>query len=151
MDLRRYAISIEAPPKRVWATMLEDATYRAWTQPFCEGGSHFVGDWSQGSEMRFLGTDPETGHLGGMFSRIQEHRPWDFVSIQHLGMIMNGEIDTASDMAKPWAQCFENYSFTAQGQGTELVVDLQLPEGFGAYFDETWPAALQQLKALAEA
>ena len=34
-------------------TMLDDKTYRIWTEAFM-AGSHYVGDWNQGSEILFL-------------------------------------------------------------------------------------------------
>lgn len=150
MEARRYAITIEAPQARVWATMLEDATYRVWTSVFSEGGSYFEGSWEAGSEMRFLGVDPATGDIGGMFARIHECRPPEFVSIQHLGMVVAGVVDTTSEEVKQWAPAFENYTLKAQGSGTEVVVDIEVAKEHEAFFDETWPAALQKLKALAE-
>lgn len=151
MEPRRYSITIDAPREKVWKTMLEDATYRQWTSAFNEGGSYFEGSWEQGSEIRFIGPDPATGELGGMYSRIHESRPHEFVSIEHLGIIVNGVVDTTSDEAKKWAPAFENYTFRDVGGATEVLVELDMNDEFAAFFDETWPVALGKLKALAEA
>ena len=55
---------INAPRKKVWATMLEDTTYREWTKPFNET-SYYEGDWSEGSKILFLGTDKDGKVNGG--------------------------------------------------------------------------------------
>ncbi|MNX20381.1 hypothetical protein D3C86_503220 [compost metagenome] len=146
---QQYAITIHAPKEKVWKTMLEDATYREWTSAFSPG-SYFEGSWEKGSEIRFLGPDPETGKLGGMVSRIHENRPHEFVSIAHVGLIEDGNVDTTSERVKQWASAYENYTFQDKGGGTELLVDIDVLEDYLEYFDDAWPKALQLLKALAE-
>ena len=59
------SIEINAPVKKVWDTMLEDATYRQWTGAF-NPGSFYKGSWEKGSKILFLGPDPNTGKEGGM-------------------------------------------------------------------------------------
>ncbi len=146
---QRYAITIDAPKEKVWQLMLDDAAYREWAGVF-NPGSHFVGSWEQGSEIRFLGPDPETGKLAGMVSRVHEHRPAEFVSIEHLGFFADGVVDTTSDMVKQWTPSYENYTFQDANGGTELVIDIDVLEDHRSFFDETWPEALRTLKALAE-
>lgn len=150
MQRLRFTTTINAPKEKVWKTMLEDATYRQWASAFSEG-SHFEGSWEKGSEIRFLGPDPETGELGGMYSRIHDNRLYEFVSIQHLGLILNGQVDTTSDEVKRWTPAFENYTFTETSGGTELLVEMDTNEEYAGMFQELWPQALQKLKALAEA
>lgn len=150
MQKLRYTTTIDAPREKVWETMLGETTYREWTSAFNPGGSYFEGRWESGSEIRFLGPDPESGEVGGMFSRIQESRPYEYVSIQHLGMIHNGEIDTTSDMVKAWTPAFETYTFADQAGGTEVTVETDTPEDFVSHMDDAWPQALEKLKALAE-
>ena len=150
MQKQRHAITIQAPREKVWKTMLEDATYRQWTSAFNEGGSYYEGSWDKGSEIRFLGPDPESGKLGGMFARIHDNRPHEFVSIEHLGIIDDGRVDTTSDAVKKWTPAFENYTFRDKDGGTELIVETDTDEEYAPMFEELWPKALQQLKALAE-
>ena len=150
MQKQRYAVTIDAPPEKVWHAMLDDASYRAWSRAFNEGGSYYEGRWEVGSEIRFLGPDPETGKLGGMFSVVREVRPNAFVSIEHLGVIEDGKVDTTSDAVKAWTPAFENYAFTPKDGGTEVQVELDVPDEYVGMFDESWPKALQALKALAE-
>lgn len=143
------SILIQAPKEKVWHTMLDDATYRQWTRAF-NPGSYYKGSWEQGSEIEFLGPDPAGPGEGGMFSRIKENREFEFISIEHLGLIKNGVRDTTSDEVKKWAPAFENYTFVEKDGGTELQVDMSVHDEFAAMFEEMWTKALQDLKALAE-
>jgi hypothetical protein len=148
METIRFNISINAGKQKVYDTMIADATYREWTKAFHEG-SFYSGSWDKGSEIHFLGPS-EDGKLGGMYSRIAENIPGEFISIQHLGMINDGVIDTTSEEVKKWAPSFENYTFTGDGNSTDLKVEMQTPKEYKATFEEMWPRALQLLKTLAE-
>jgi len=148
MKTVQYSIMIAADRKTVWNTMLEDKTYREWTKEFAES-SHYEGSWKQGSEIRFLAMD-DKGNLGGMFSRIKQNIEHQFISIEHLGMIANGVVDTTSEQARKWASSFENYTFTEKGGKTELKVDMQVEDEYQQMFDEMWPKALTALKRICE-
>jgi uncharacterized protein YndB with AHSA1/START domain len=149
MNHLHFSIEIDAPRQVVWDTMIADETYRAWTEAFSPG-SHYVGDWKQGSKILFLGPDPKSGKLGGMISRIKEIRQHEFISIEHLGMVLEGKEDTSSEAAKAWAGALENYTFKQNGSTTELSVDVDIAEEFREMFENTWPKALNRLKELAE-
>jgi len=144
MQTQHFEIHIQAPRERVWAVMLQSPTYERWTRVFCEG-SRYEGSWQQGEKIRFLGPDGQ-----GMVSEIAEHRPAEFVSIRHLGVIANGVEDTTSEAMRAWTPCFENYTFTDDAGGTRVRVDVDV---FGTYEDwmaQTWPKALLALKAVCE-
>lgn len=131
--------------------MLGDETYRQWTRVF-NPSSYYVGNWEEGSEMRFLGTDPEGKALdGGMYSRIQENRLHEFLSINHIGFIMNGVVDTTSDEVKKWTPAFENYTFIEKDGGTDVLVDIDIADEHKDEFEGMWPKALQDLKEMCEA
>jgi hypothetical protein len=149
MEKLHFSTFIDAPRQKVWRTMLDDAPYREWTRAFSEG-SHYIGSWEKGSEIRFLGPDPETGEEGGMYSRIKENRQDEFISVEHLGIIKNGVVDTTSDEVKKWTPAFENYTFRDKDGGTEVSVDMDVDDTYKAMFEETWPKALNSLKELAE-
>jgi len=152
MQKLHFSTTIMAPKKKVWDTMLQDATYREWTRVFSPtpSGSWFEGDWSQGSTILFLGQD-EGGGSSGMVSRIKENRPYEHLSIEHLGVVQNGVEDTTSDAVKQWAGAFENYTFNERDGRTELLVDLDTADEYATMFQEMWPKALASLKELAEA
>jgi len=149
MNKLHFSIVINAPKEKVWNTMLDDKTYRVWTEAFTPG-SHYVGDWSTGSKILFLGPDPNTGNMGGMVSRIKENRRYEFISIEHLGMVQDGKEDTTSDAVKAWAGAHENYTFKENGRATEVSVDIDINDEYKEMFQDMWPKALQKLKEIAE-
>ena len=146
MQNLNFSIFINAPKEKVWATMLEDATYRQWTKPFNET-SYYVGDWSEGSKILFLGTDKNGENEGGMVSRIAKNIPFEYVSIEHLGVIEKG-------VEKPWdgaGEGFENYTFVEKDGGTEVLIELtNMPDDFTEMMNAMWPKALEILKDISE-
>lgn len=153
MQKLQESIHINAPAAKVWDVLFTDATYREWSKAFSEGGSGsgFEGDWSEGSEMRFVGPDPETGEIGGMASRIAENKPHERLVISHYGIVKNGVVDSTSDEAKKWVPSEEAYTLTEKDGGTELAIDQDMGEEFAESFSNSWKDALQRIKALAEA
>lgn len=139
-----FSVALRAPRDTVWRTMLTLETYRDWTSAFCDG-STFEGSWEAGSRIRFL--DPKGS---GMVSEIAEHRPAEFVSIRHLGEIAEGVEDTTSEKVRAWAPAHENYTFTDEGDGTRLDVAVEILPEYESYMLETYPRALDRLKALCE-
>jgi len=149
MQKLKVSIEINAPKEKVWNTMLDDKTYRMWTTPFNEG-SYYKGDWSKGSKIIFLGPDPETGKEGGMVSRIAENKLYEFISIEHLGIIKDGVEDTTSEDVKKWTPAFENYTFQEKNGTTEVLVEMDINDEYKEMFEGMWPKALQVLKEIAE-
>lgn len=148
MQKLKFSIEINAPKEKVWDTMLDDKTYRIWTEAFMPG-SHYVGDWNKGSKILFLAPDEE-GKLSGMVSRIKESRKYDFISIEHLGVVSDGKEDTTSDAVKPWAGSLENYTFRDNNGSTEILVEMDSNEEYAEMFEGMWPKALQKLKEISE-
>lgn len=149
MQKIHFSIVINAPVEKVWNTMLDAEIYKVWTTAF-NPGSYYVGDWSEGSKILFLGPNPETGKEGGMVSRIKENRMYEYVSIEHVGVIQDGIEDTESEIAKKWTPANENYTFTKKGDATELSVDVDVADEYKEMFESMWPKALEALKELAE-
>jgi uncharacterized protein YndB with AHSA1/START domain len=139
-----FSISIAAPKELVWHTMLDDQTYRQWTSVFQEG-SYAVTDWKQGSKALFLSPDGS-----GMASRIAEHRPNEFLSLQHVGLVKNGVEDTTSAEVAQWAGAHENYTLREDVGTVTLTIDMDTTDEHKQYFEETWPRALAALKDLSE-
>lgn len=149
MEKSNFSIVINAPKEKVWKTMLGDSTYREWTTPFNEG-SYYKGDWSEGSKIFFLGPNPETGKEGGMVSRIAKNKLYQFISIEHLGIINDGIEDTTSEEVKKWTPAFENYTFKEKNGTTEVIVEMDIHDEYMEMFEGMWSKALQKLKELAE-
>ncbi|MBL8030255.1 MAG: SRPBCC domain-containing protein [Candidatus Doudnabacteria bacterium] len=150
MQKLHFIVEINASKEKVWDTMLADQTYREWTLVFNPSGSYFKGDWSQGSKMLFVGTDPKTGKEGGMVSRVAENKPYEFLSIEHVGIMNEGIEDTTSEEAKKWTPSFENYTFSEKDGVTTVTVDMDSAEVMAEEFSKMWPQGLQKLKELAE-
>lgn len=148
MEKLKFSTIINASTEKVWDTMLEDKTYRIWTEEFSPG-SHYIGNWNQGSKILFLGPSND-GKLAGMVSRIKENKLHKYISIEHLGEVYDGVEDTTSDRVKIWAGALENYTFIDKNGKTELVVDLDINEEFKEMFEDTWPKALRKLKSICE-
>jgi hypothetical protein len=149
MQKLHFSIVINASKDRVWHTMLDDAPYREWTAAF-NPGSYFVGDWSLGSKMLFLGPHPYGSGEAGMVARIASNVPYEFISIEHQGLVKNGVEDLTSEEAKKWAPAFENYTFRAVDGGTEVQVDIDVVDEYAEQFEGMWNEALKRLRTLAE-
>ena len=85
-----------------------------------------------------------------MVSRIAENKPYEFISIEHLGVVKDGVEDTTSEEAIKWAPAFENYTFKEKDGATEVSVEMDLEEEHAEMFEDMWPKALQKLKEIAE-
>ena len=150
MNKLTYTIDVNAPKEKVWDAMLGDKTYIEWTEVFHKG-SYFEGNWEKGSEIKFLAEDD--GKLSGMYSRIAENIPYAFVSIEHLGEIIDGKVDTKSERGRQWTGSHENYVFTESNGVTTVKVDLEsgnISDEFEKMFEGMWPKALEKLKEVAE-
>jgi hypothetical protein len=139
-----YSVLIDAPRHVVWETMLGAEDYKIWTAVFFEG-SYFSGSWETGAKMQFL-----TPAGDGMTAIIEESRPYEYVSIKHIGEIKDFVEDTTSDRVLSWAPAFENYSFSDAGSGSELQVSVDTLPQYEEYMNEMYPKALAVLKELCE-
>lgn len=147
-----FEISINAKVEKVYSAMLDENHYKEWTSAF-NPDSHFKGSWEKGSKILFLGTD-QNGNMGGMASRIKENIPNKFVSIEHQGIIQNGEEITTGPEVESWAGAMENYFFTDDNGKTILSVNMESDQEFNEHFKsifiDTWPKALKKLKSICE-
>lgn len=149
MQKIHFSIHINAPREKVWSILLDKDTYKEWASVFSPG-SYFKGSWEEGSKILFLGPDPDGNGEGGMVSQIKENRLFEFISIQHRGIISGGVEDTTSEEAQKWAESYENYTFTDKDGGTEFSVEMNTLDKYKTMFEEMWPKALEALKNLVE-
>lgn len=145
----QFEIEINAPRERVWEILWGKATYPIWTKAFSED-SHVETDWEKGSKALFL-----DGQGSGMVSRIAENIPYEYMSIEHLGMISNGIEDYDSDEVKRWAGAKENYTLSETSGKTTLLIDMEMDESeenqeMIKMFTGMWPKALANVKGMAE-
>ncbi len=141
---------INAPRQKVWENIVNDEPYREWVGAISPGvSSHFEGSWEEGAQIKFVGTNEE-GKLEGMSSEIAENRPNEFVSIRHVGVIMNGIEDRESEQAKKWTPAYENYTLSEEDGKTTFTLDLDIDEEFEDMFREMWEKGLEKLKEISE-
>jgi len=144
MKRLNFSIQISASKEKVWNVLWEDVTYRKWTSTFSEG-SYAISDWKEGSKILFLSPNGE-----GMFSTIAKKIPYEFMSFKHLGTVKGGEEQTDNEETKKWSGAMENYSLDDKNGVTELRVTMDITEDHEQYFKDTFPKALESVKALAE-
>ena len=151
MKKLQFKVHIKAPATKVFDFMLgitNKSTYEHWTALF-NPTSTYEGHWSKGSKMMFVGVD-ENGEKGGIVSKIAEHIPNQFISIQYYGLVKAGEEITEGPEVEPWVNGYENYTFNETNGATTLTVDLDTTEYFVDYMNENYPKALDALKLLCE-
>lgn len=141
--------NINANAKKVFETMLDKKQFAVWTAEF-NPELHFIGSWEKGSKIILLGTDKD-GNMGGMVSRIKENIPNKFISMEHLGLVQNGEEITSGPIVEGWAGGFEDYTFKEENGQTLVSVDVDVNQELKSYFLKTWPKALKKLKTICEA
>lgn len=144
MEKKQFSISINAPREKVWSTLFGEKTYPEWTSAFSEG-SQVTTDWKKGSKAVF-----HDGKGNGMVARIADNVPNEFLSIEHLGEIIDGKEDTTSDKVKQWAGAHENYTLKQKNGTTDLVIDMDITEEFAEMFSQIWPKALKKVKEISE-
>lgn len=152
METQHFSIRVNAPAATVWQTMFDASTYRQWTSVF-NPDSYFEGAWLPGSEIRFLGSNPdgELNGLNGMYGVITEHRPYEYVLIEYQGQIVNDIDDTTSREARQLIGAREAYSFAETDGTTTVTIDVDTADTYAELLGELWPKGLARLKGLAEA
>lgn len=147
-DIMHFEIEINAETEKVFKIMTDDATFREWTEVFSPG-SHFIGSWSKGSKIRFIGTG-KNGKDEGMIGRIRENIPDRFISIEYFGFIKDGVETMCGPEVDDWQGALENYTFISRTGKTILLVDMDVIPGFSEFFEQQWPKALDKLKEICE-
>lgn len=151
MKKLQFKIAINTSAKKVYEAMLgliDKSSYEHWTSAF-NPTSTFEGSWNKGSKIYFIGTD-ENGKKGGMVSEVAENKFAEFVSIRHYGFLDGDTEITSGKEVEKWAGGMENYSFEENQGITTVTVDIDVIEEYLDYFNNTYPKALEKLKAFAE-
>lgn len=131
-------------PERLWELIVDPDHYRFWTSVFSEG-SDFRGDWSEGSQMRFT-TDNPSGVEDGMLSEIVENRWPEFLSIHHIGLVIDGIEDYDSPMSKEWTPAYENYRFIKKSENQcTFILEQDIPIPHVEIFTANWQKAFDAM------
>jgi len=72
------------------------------------------------------------------------------MSFKHLGTLKGGEEQPDNEETKRWSGAMENYSLDEKNGVTELTVTMDTTEDHEKYFKDTFPKALESIRALAE-
>ncbi len=146
-----FSIDINASREKIWETLLGKETFSDWCSYFSPSGdSRFEGDWSEGSTMRFIGEDGE-GNVGGMITKIVEHRPGEYIRSDSVGVIGNGQEYYEGEMCDQWVPATEEYRVTGGPDTYTLSVNNDVPEPYAEHFSDAWQKGLARVKELAEA
>ncbi|MGH2317808.1 SRPBCC domain-containing protein [Planococcus sp. SE5232] len=136
--------AFDVGPELLWELVVDPDHYRFWTETFSEG-STFYGEWTKGSAIRFVAED-ENGMENGMLSEIAESQWPEFISIKHVGVVMDGADDYDSPLAQEWSGAFENYRFIPQSDSTCVFeVEQDLPEEQAEEFKENWEKSFDRM------
>lgn len=148
MEKLQFKTIINAPAQKVFSTLTGRETYQQWTAEF-DPTSSYEGSWEKGSKIIFTALD-KAGKRCGMVSEIAENAANRFISIRHFG-ILDGEKEiTEGPEVEKFSGGLENYSFEESNGITTLSVELDSLEEYISYFKETFPKALEKLKAICE-
>ena len=142
-----YRTSIAAPAEHVWRTMIGADTYPVWTRPFSPD-SEYRGTWAQGESIDFI--DPGRG---GTRAVLDVFEPVRRILARHVAVLdAEGREQPDSEFAEQWIGTLEEYRLEETDGRTALEVRMELhPEaGMAGMFEESWPAALRELKNLCE-
>lgn len=139
-----FTITINAPMKKVWDTMLGIETYKKWTSAAWPG-SYYEGEWKEGETLFFFGPDKS-----GTKARLVEHRPYVYTKAEHIACLDKGKEDTESEIAKVWIGSTESYAFTEKDGHTTLDVTMHVTSGWADMFKKDWPKAMNKLKEICE-
>jgi len=139
MEKLTFTRQIDAPSEHVWKCLWEEESYKYWTSVFYPG-SYAEIDWQEGGEARFLSPEGD-----GMWSVVKSYSPGREVVFEHQGEIKKGNKEKTK-----WAGSTEAYAIKEVEGSTELVVTMDTIEESRAYFESTFPKALDRLKEFAE-
>lgn len=139
-----FNTTINASAEKVWNALWEDKNYREWTKVFTEG-SHVIGDYKQGSIVKFMAPDGS-----GMYSQVEKNIPNEFMSFKHIGEIKNGIEQPVTEADKSWTGAMENYILTSSGAGTQLQVEVDVDDKYADDFEGRFPKGLSIVKEISE-
>lgn len=137
-----FTVEIEASKHKVWNTMWQDATFRAWAG-LIDPGTYMKGELKEGGEVEFISS--ENGY--GVTSLVEKIIPSELLVLRHEADTQ--EIGTKT-RKKEWTGGTEAYTLTEKDGVTTLTVAFDVPPNQEAYFTEHYPLALNKLKELAE-
>jgi len=139
---------IEAKPSKVFDALTKEDTYGRWTAAF-GAGCHFKGSWDEGSKIQFLAPN-EIGEINGMYSTVKENQAPHKLTLEHQGIVQNGEETNEGNEAEKWSGSKESYTLKEEDGKTLLSISMDIPSEEKGFFMEAWEQALISLKEICE-
>lgn len=138
----KKSITINAPKEKVWEVLINDEFTRIWYASFSEG-THAETDWQIGSKAVF--TD---NSKCGIVGRIIENKPNELISIEYMGVVMDGVEDYDSETANEVKGGVETYHLLENDGNTHLAISCDMGEKYFDTMSLEWDKALQKIKEL---
>jgi len=142
--LIKKSIDINAPREKIWHVLTDDALLRDWYNAF-QAGSYAETDWKEGSKVIFRDSEGN-----GMIGKIAVNKPYEIISTEFQGMLVNGKEDTESQEANNIKGYFETYRISGTSNNNRLDIELDTSDEYADMFNNMWDKALQRIKELAE-
>lgn len=138
-------IHINATPEKIWKILWDDATYRIWCAPFCEGTYYQADRLEEGGKIHFLTPDGD-----GMHSVIYKLIPNRLMTFKHLGSIINFKEVAFKPGTEAWSDFLETYELTPENNGTTLKITFSTTDEYKEFMINAFAKALQEVKRMAE-
>jgi hypothetical protein len=138
-------IHINATPEKIWKILWDDATYRIWVAPFCEGSYYKAKRFEEGATIHFL---TPTGE--GMYSIVDKLIPNRYLAFRHQGSIINYEEQHFTPETEAWNNVLEIYELNPDKNGTILKVDYHTTEEYKEFMINAFAESMKIIKRLAE-
>lgn len=143
MKTLQFTVTINAAPEKVWKSLWDLESYKAWTSKFGEGSYYKTDSFSEGNKIHLL---MPSGH--GMYSVLDKVDEPRFLALRNVGEIKNFEEKPITDQS--WTNAMETYELQPVGEGTKLIVNVDTVEEYIDSMNKSYPIALDKLKELAE-
>jgi hypothetical protein len=144
MKTLTFEINILAKAKKIWETLWNEESYTQWTKPFAEGCTYKTDEFGEGNSILFLSKNGD-----GMVSRIDKLIPNRLVAFEHLGMLEQGK-ETSFRNENDQHRYIESYELVENENTTQLLVKVDTLEPWENTMNQTFPKALEIIKALSE-
>ncbi len=141
-----FNVFVNSDTDKLWKTLWEKESYEKWASVFSEGTHLDQYDLKEGNIIQFLGANGD-----GMYAVIEVLRVGAQMTFQFLGQLKEGkEIPFEMHNTKELAGT-ESYLLLPQEMGTNLNIEVVIPDEWVSYVEEKYPLALLKIKELAEA
>lgn len=143
MKAIKNTIKINATKEKVWQVLTDEKYYLQWYALFCEGTTAIT-DWKEGSKVIFAADNM------GIIGKIVVYKRNEELLIQMTGILQKGLEDYDSPEAKNTKQATEHYLLTENDGKIILQTSADIDEAYYEQTSESWDAAKEKIKELAE-